>query len=71
MIQMSYSTTFKLYDREANSWAECPSLGSTVTSFCTLLFLCHLRTVDSTPLFLELTMHLMRLSQLKLNAPQS
>ncbi|KAH8997132.1 hypothetical protein EDB86DRAFT_3043676 [Lactarius hatsudake] len=34
-VLLSNGLSFKLYDREAKSWAEWPSLGSTITVFCT------------------------------------
>ena len=34
-VLLNNGLSFKLYDRETNSWAECPTLGSTITSFCT------------------------------------
>ena len=34
-VLVNNGLSFKLYDRETNSWAEWPSLGSTITTFCT------------------------------------
>ncbi|KAH9056702.1 hypothetical protein EDB87DRAFT_1687037 [Lactarius vividus] len=34
-VLLNNGLSFKLYDRQAKSWAEWPSLGSTITVFCT------------------------------------
>ncbi|KAH9040265.1 hypothetical protein EDB83DRAFT_2228304 [Lactarius deliciosus] len=34
-VLLNNGLSFKLYDRKAKSWAEWPSLGSTITNFCT------------------------------------
>ncbi|KAH9033550.1 hypothetical protein EDB85DRAFT_1890221 [Lactarius pseudohatsudake] len=34
-VLLNNGLSFKLYDRKAKSWAEWPSLGSTITVFCT------------------------------------
>ncbi len=34
-VLLNNGLSFKLYDRKSKSWAEWPSLGSTITNFCT------------------------------------